>query len=71
MDRSLFSAQTACIKEVLRMGNPLPGRLPRVVPPEGFDLYGHHVPGGVSTRFRRQIRANAFCSASSTRLHIF
>jgi cytochrome P450 len=51
MDRSLLSAQTACIKEVLRMGNPLPGRLPRVVPPEGFDLYGHHVPGGVSTHF--------------------
>ncbi|KAF2445452.1 cytochrome P450 [Karstenula rhodostoma CBS 690.94] len=37
---------TACIKEILRTSNPLPGRLPRVVPPEGFDLYGRHIPGG-------------------------
>ncbi|KAK7187444.1 cytochrome P450 [Paraphaeosphaeria sporulosa] len=36
----------ACIKEILRTGNPLPGRLPRVVPQEGFDLYGRHIPGG-------------------------
>jgi cytochrome P450 len=37
---------TVCIKEILRISNPLPGRLPRVAPPEGFELYGQHLLGG-------------------------
>ncbi|CAG8974303.1 hypothetical protein HYALB_00011972 [Hymenoscyphus albidus] len=35
---------SAVIKEILRYSSPLPARLPRVVPPEGYNLYGHHVP---------------------------
>jgi cytochrome P450 len=37
---------TAVIKEMLRVSSPLPGLSPRVVPPEGFRLYGEHIPGG-------------------------
>ncbi|KAF2180130.1 cytochrome P450 [Zopfia rhizophila CBS 207.26] len=37
---------TAVIKEVLRVSHPLPGLTPRVVPPEGFKLYSHTIPGG-------------------------
>ncbi|KAH6666679.1 cytochrome P450 [Halenospora varia] len=37
---------TAIIKEVLRYSNPVPGRAPRVVPPEGYTLYGHKLAGG-------------------------
>ena len=40
--------KNAVIKEILRISNPLPGRLPRLVPQEGYSLYGQHVPGGVS-----------------------
>ena len=39
--------QTATIKEILRLGSPLPGRLPRKVPSSGFRLYEHHLPPGV------------------------
>ena len=39
--------QAATIKEILRLGSPLPGRLPRKVPSTGFSLYGHHLPPGV------------------------
>ncbi|KAI0553291.1 cytochrome P450 [Xylaria curta] len=38
----------AVIKEVLRLGSPLPGRLPRLVPRFGFQLYGHKLPSGTS-----------------------
>ncbi|KAL2797386.1 cytochrome P450 [Aspergillus keveii] len=31
----------ATIKEILRLAHPLPGRLPRVVPAQGYTLYGH------------------------------
>lgn len=40
--------QTAVIKEILRFGSPFPGRLPRVVPEEGYTLYDHKLPSGVS-----------------------
>lgn len=38
---------TACIQEGLRVFPPLPEGLPRVVPPEGENICGHWVPGGV------------------------
>ncbi|ROT40789.1 cytochrome P450 [Sodiomyces alkalinus F11] len=38
----------AVVKETLRLGHPLPGRLPRKVPAEGYTLYGHHLPPGVN-----------------------
>ncbi|KAF2754368.1 cytochrome P450 [Pseudovirgaria hyperparasitica] len=37
---------TAVIQESLRWASPVPGRLPRQVPAEGFELYGHRIPGG-------------------------
>ncbi|KAL8758331.1 MAG: hypothetical protein Q9199_001587 [Rusavskia elegans] len=40
--------QTAVIKESLRISNPLPGRMPRVVPEEGYLLYGHRLASKVS-----------------------
>jgi hypothetical protein len=40
--------KNAVIKEILRISNPLPGLLPRLVPQEGYSSYGQHVPGGVS-----------------------
>lgn len=40
----------ATIKEVLRYSSPLPGRLPRVVPTEGYKLNGIRVRTGVSTQ---------------------
>ena len=43
--------QTAVIKEGLRLGTIVPGRLPRVVPPEGIDHKGTFIPGGVSHLF--------------------
>lgn len=38
---------TAVLREVLRCSNPLPGRLPRVVPPEGASIDGVDLPPGV------------------------
>ena len=38
----------AVVKEVLRLGNLIPGRLPRVTPPKGSNIDGLHVPGGIS-----------------------
>ncbi|KAK7186865.1 benzoate 4-monooxygenase cytochrome p450 [Paraphaeosphaeria sporulosa] len=35
---------TAIVKEAIRYSNPLPGKAPRVVPPGGFNLYGHTLP---------------------------
>ncbi|CAN9285260.1 unnamed protein product [Alternaria alternata] len=35
---------TATIKEILRLGTPLPGRLPRLIPSSGFQLYGQDLP---------------------------
>jgi cytochrome P450 len=40
--------QNAVIKEILRISNPLPGRLPRLVPEDGYEFYGRHVPAGVN-----------------------
>ncbi|KAJ5090176.1 cytochrome P450 [Penicillium argentinense] len=39
---------TAVIKEGLRMSVVIPGRLPRVVPPEGVKYKGLFIPGGTS-----------------------
>ncbi|KAK5625850.1 hypothetical protein RRF57_001566 [Xylaria bambusicola] len=39
---------TAAIKEALRLGSPIPGRLPRTVPREGYSLYGHWLPPKVN-----------------------
>jgi cytochrome P450 len=36
----------AVVKETLRLGNLVPGRLPRVTPPEGMSVVGRHIPGG-------------------------
>ena len=36
----------AVVKETLRLGNLVPGRLPRVSPPEGMSVDGLHIPGG-------------------------
>ena len=38
---------TAVLREVLRCSNPLPGRLPRVVPPEGASIDGIDLAAGV------------------------
>ncbi|KAF8455962.1 cytochrome P450 [Terfezia claveryi] len=35
-----------CIKEIIRMSVPVPGKLPRVVPSGGFNVDGWHVPSG-------------------------
>ena len=35
------------IKESLRLGYGVPGRIPRVVPREGATFLGHKIPGGV------------------------
>ena len=37
---------TAVIKEILRCANPLPGRLPRVVPADGCTINGNFVKAG-------------------------
>ncbi|KAI1318724.1 cytochrome P450 [Xylariaceae sp. FL0255] len=39
---------TAVIKETLRLGSPLPGRLPRLVPSSGYQLGDHLLPSGTS-----------------------
>ncbi|KGO74014.1 Cytochrome P450, E-class, group I [Penicillium italicum] len=39
---------TAVIKEVLRLGHPLPGRLPRTIPSSGYSLYGNALPRGTN-----------------------
>ena len=38
---------TACIQEGLRRFPPIPEGLPRVVPPEGEEICGYCIPGGV------------------------
>ncbi|KAH7115002.1 cytochrome P450 [Dendryphion nanum] len=43
--RSL-SYVTAVVKEIIRFTNPIPGRLPRVVPPQGYQLHGKFLPPG-------------------------
>jgi cytochrome P450 len=35
---------TAVVKEIVRFTNPIPGRLPRVVPPSGYQLHGEFLP---------------------------
>lgn len=42
----------ACIYEALRMHPAVGMSLPRVVPPEGFDIDGTFIPAGVSLLFR-------------------
>ncbi|KAJ5991650.1 cytochrome P450 [Penicillium canescens] len=37
---------SAVIKESLRMSSPFPGRLPRVVPPQGTEINKKFIPGG-------------------------
>lgn len=37
---------TVVIRESLRLGLGVPGRLPRMVPPEGISLSGVHIIGG-------------------------
>ncbi|KAJ6024766.1 cytochrome P450 [Penicillium herquei] len=37
---------TAVIKESLRMASPFPGRLPRIVPPQGTEVDKQFIPGG-------------------------
>ena len=39
--------KAACIKEILRMSIPVPGKLPRIVPAEGLNIDQWHIPGGV------------------------
>ena len=39
---------TAVLKESLRLGFPLPGRLPRIVPEGGADFNGYHIPAGMA-----------------------
>ncbi|KAF2473016.1 cytochrome P450 [Lindgomyces ingoldianus] len=46
-----LSFLNAVIKEILRISNPLPGRLPRVVPHDGYKMYEHHVPAGTALNF--------------------
>ena len=36
----------AVVKEIIRFTNPIPGRLPRVVPPQGFQLGKRFLPPG-------------------------
>ncbi|KAJ2897243.1 hypothetical protein MKZ38_004845 [Zalerion maritima] len=36
----------ACIKEAMRICSPVRGRLPRIVPPTGWDFGGHHFKPG-------------------------
>lgn len=43
----LIHTQTAIIKEALRKSYGLVGRLPRVVPPTGLQLWGNLIPSGV------------------------
>ena len=58
-DESLITIQglshmgylTACIKEALRLVPPVPEGLPRVTLPEGENICGRWVPGGVSSTF--------------------
>uniref|UniRef100_A0A0D2XSL4 Cytochrome P450 n=1 Tax=Fusarium oxysporum (strain Fo5176) TaxID=660025 RepID=A0A0D2XSL4_FUSOF len=38
----------ACVKESLRLACPIRGRLPRVVPPEGWEVKGVRLPGGTT-----------------------
>ena len=45
----MLSYQRAVIKESLRLGFGVPGRLPRVVP-DGAVLCGQEIPAGVSTQ---------------------
>ena len=42
---------TACIEEAMRLVPPVPEGLPRVTPPEGEQICGQWVPGGVSFTF--------------------
>ena len=45
----------ACVSEALRMCNPVPSGLSRVVPVEGGTVLGHSLPGSVSAnKFRSQ-----------------
>ena len=39
---------TAVLKEALRLGFPLPGRLPRVVPEGGAEFNGYWIPAGMA-----------------------
>lgn len=42
--------QSAVVQESLRISPPVPGALPRVVPPQGVQYGSHFLPGGVSRK---------------------
>ena len=48
----LTFVETAVIKETLRYSSPLPGPAPRIVPSEGYILYGHTLAPGVCFRLQ-------------------
>jgi cytochrome P450 len=37
----------AVLQESMRLGPPVPSQIPRIVPPEGDIVCGHHLPGNV------------------------
>lgn len=55
--------QRAVVKESLRLSYGIPGRIPRVVPPEGATFCGEHIPPGVSCSFH--IRLAIYGNATS------
>lgn len=44
-------AQTAVVRETLRISSPAISPVPRVVPPDGARVKGNFIPGGVSHFF--------------------
>jgi len=54
----MLTSQTAVIKESLRLGYGVPGKIPRYTPPTGATLCGHHIPPGVSVVAQNQINTN-------------
>ena len=43
----LTKLQKACVKESIRFGDPVPGHLPRIVPPGGLVVDNQLIPEGV------------------------
>ncbi|KAF2468547.1 cytochrome P450 [Lindgomyces ingoldianus] len=58
-----FKYLQACVKEALRLGLGVPGRLIRRVPKEGVTISGRYVPGGIritSSIYMQNTDANTF-----------
>jgi cytochrome P450 len=55
----LTKAQTACVKESLRVTYGVLGALPRVTPPGGVRVQGYEIPAGVSKGLSVKERWNA------------